>query len=112
MAIKLVETKSPVSLKLEERDPQTAEIIAIVELIIIDDIFGKGPCAYLHHVYTDKTHEKRGIATRLVKRARDIAQNNSCYKIFVICEPELKNFYERAGFKDGRISMQIRWDNK
>ena len=82
------------------------EILSLVELIIIHDIFGKRPCAYIHKVYTIDREQGKGYASRLVKEAIRYAKNQGCYKVFLICKEDLIPFYNRLRFEKDQVSMR------
>ncbi len=80
---------------------------SVVEMIVIYDVFGKRPAAYIHKVYTAEEEQNKGYASRLLGMAIDVAKQLNCYKVFVICNEDNKAFYQKNGFKADQISMRI-----
>ena len=100
--MKLVSARKP------KRRVFSADGDSIVEIIILPDIFGMKPAAYIHKVHTDEEHRGKGYATKLVKEAIEYAQREGCYKAFLICHRETVPFYERCGMKESQAGMEIR----
>ena len=78
---------------------------SVVELIILPDLFGKRPAAYIHKVYTEDSYQGRGIATSLVKEAISYAKEHGCYKVFLVCRGETVSFYRRLGLHEDKVGM-------
>lgn len=58
------------------------------------------PYAIIESVVTHPDYRKRGIGTRLLKRAQEIAKEKGCYKIMLLTgRKEAIPFYENAGFE-------------
>lgn len=83
-------------------------VVAMVEMIILPDLFGRRPAAYIHKVYTDVNHQRRGYAAVLVKEAIDSAFSMDCHKAFVVCASGMATFYEKRGMTADQLSMVIR----
>ncbi|MEM4274770.1 MAG: GNAT family N-acetyltransferase [Candidatus Nitrosocaldaceae archaeon] len=81
-------------------------IKSVVELIIIYDIFGGRPSAYIHKVYTAEKYQRQGFATKLLNDAINKAKEMNCYKVFLVCDDKLVDFYERLGFFIDQHSMR------
>jgi GNAT superfamily N-acetyltransferase len=63
---------------------------------------------------THPDYRKRGIGTRLLKRAQEIAREKGCYKIMLLTErKEALPFYENAGFEcKSKTGFIIRFDGR
>jgi GNAT superfamily N-acetyltransferase len=62
------------------------------------------PYGIIENVVTHTDYRNRGLGTRVIKQAIDIARDNSCYKIMLLTsskKDETLRFYEQAGFKRG-----------
>lgn len=60
------------------------------------------PYAFVENVVTHADYRNRGLASACLKTAKEIAEQNSCYKIFLLTGSKLEstlNFYERAGYE-------------
>ena len=81
------------------------DVRSMVELIILPDVFGEKPCAYIHKVYTDKESQNLGFATKLVKRAVRYSVKCGCHKVFLVCDESLLPFYSNCGLKKDEVGM-------
>lgn len=62
-------------------------------------------CAYIPHLEVLPEFQCKGIGTQLVSRALSYYKNT--YMIDLMCDEEIRPFYERMGFRAGR-GMVIR----
>jgi len=56
----------------------------------------------IENVVTHGDHRKKGLATRVLTHALQIAWDNDCYKVMLLTGSEKESilrFYEQAGFK-------------
>jgi len=58
-------------------------------------------------VVARKGYEGMGIASALMKKAIEIAQENNCYKIILDCSDKLIPFYKKFGFENNENCMKI-----
>jgi GNAT superfamily N-acetyltransferase len=78
-------------------------LVSTCALIIIKNLTrGAIPYALIENVVTHPEYRNRGIGTRILKRAQEIAREKGCYKVMLLSgRKEAIKFYENAGF-DGR----------
>jgi GNAT superfamily N-acetyltransferase len=81
---------------------------SIVEVVILPDIFGKRPAAYIHKVYTESEHQGKGLATGLLREAIEYARKEDCFKVFLICKDDVIPFYTKLGFKAEQAGMVLK----
>lgn len=62
-------------------------------------------CAYIPHLEVLPAYQGRGIGTELVRRM--LEKLNHLYMIDLVCDPELKGFYERLGMR-AIVGMVVR----
>lgn len=72
------------------------------------------PYALIENVVTHPDYRNKGIGTRLLKRAQEIAKEKSCYKIMLLTGREKAiSFYENAGFeRNSKTGFIIRFDGR
>ena len=62
---------------------------------------GARPYGLIENVVTNPDYRKRGIGTRVLQFALDIAWQKNCYKVMLLTsskDPSTLRFYEQAGF--------------
>ena len=70
------------------------------------------PYALIENVVTDERFRGRGLATKCLDYARNIAQRENCYKIMLLTgskEESTLNFYRRAGYNSNDKTAFIQW---
>lgn len=74
-------------------------------LVLIPNLTrGARPYALIENVVTDPAFQRRGIGTRLLHHALELAWEQDCYKVMLLTsrkDPGLFQFYEQAGFVRG-----------
>ena len=63
------------------------------------------PYGLIENVVTHPDYRQKGLGTKVLNKAVEIANKNNCYKIMLLTsskEEEILNFYEKAGFERGR----------
>ena len=68
--------------------------------------------AIVENVITDENYRKRGLATKCLNYARDIAIREGCYKLMLLTGAKDKNtlhFYEQAGYNCNDKTGFIQW---
>lgn len=72
------------------------------------------PYAIIESVVIHPDYRKRGIGTRLLKKAQEIAKEKGCYKIMLLTgRKEAIPFYENAGFEcKSKTGFIIRFDGR
>ena len=70
------------------------------------------PYALIENVVTRPDHRKRGLASRCLEKAREIAREAGCYKIMLLTgskDPATHRFYQRAGYNNTDKTAYIQW---
>ena len=68
--------------------------------------------AFIENVITDKDYRKRGLATKCLNYAKDIALKENCYKLMLLTgskEESTLNFYRKAGYNSEDKTAFIQW---
>ena len=91
--------------KLEEG----VEIGRAYLFIIRNDLHEKPYYGLLEDVFVAEEYRGRGIATDLVKEVIGEFRRQECYKLILMCNPELRSFYEHLGFKQTN-ELEFRMD--
>ena len=68
-----------------------------------------GLVGYIEDVVVRKDYEGKGIGIKLVTSLLERAKEKNCYKTILDCNDDVKQFYERIGFK--RESNGMRYDH-
>ena len=68
-----------------------------------------GLVGHIEDVVVRKDYEGRGIGIKLVTSLLERAKEKNCYKTILDCNDDVKQFYERIGFK--RESNCMRYDH-
>jgi len=68
-----------------------------------------GLVGHIEDVVVRKDYEGKGIGIKLVTSLLEHAKEKNCYKTILDCKDDVKQFYERIGFK--RESNGMRYDH-
>ena len=68
-----------------------------------------GLVGHIEDVVVRKEYEGKGIGIKLVMSMLECAKEKNCYKTILDCKDDIKQFYERIGFK--RESNCMRYDH-
>ena len=68
-----------------------------------------GLVGHIEDVVVRKDYEGKGIGIKLVTSLLERAEEKNCYKTILDCKDDVKQFYERIGFK--RESNGMRYDH-
>ena len=68
-----------------------------------------GLVGHIEDVVVRKDYEGKGIGIKLVTSMLEHAKEKNCYKTILDCKDDVKQFYERIGFK--RESNGMRYDH-
>ena len=68
-----------------------------------------GLVGHIEDVVVRKDYEGKGIGIKLVTSLLERAKEKNCYKTILDCTDDVKQFYERIGFK--RRSICMRYDH-
>jgi dTDP-4-amino-4,6-dideoxygalactose transaminase/N-acetylglutamate synthase-like GNAT family acetyltransferase len=93
----------PGTIYLLEKDN---EIVATARLVIEEK--QKDPIGRIEDVVTRVDSRGKGYGSCLVKYLTDKAMDSNCYKITLICKPDLQSFYEKCGFTEKAIALTSR----
>jgi glucosamine-phosphate N-acetyltransferase len=84
------------------------QIIGATSLLLEQKFTHGGVLAgHIEEVATRKGYEGMGVASTLIKKAIEVAQENNCYKLILDCEDNLIPFYEKFDFKEKGNYMRI-----
>jgi len=73
------------------------------------------PYAFIENVVTHKDYRGKGYATACLNYARQIAEDNNCYKMMLLTgskEEKTLKFYENAGYNSSDKTAFIQWINR
>ena len=68
-----------------------------------------GLVGHIEDVVVRKDYEGQGIGMKLVISLLDVAKQRKCYKTILNCEDNLRQFYEKIGFK--KATNEMRYDH-
>ena len=68
-----------------------------------------GLVGHIEDVVVRKDYERKGIGIKLVTSMLERAKEKNCYKTILDCKDDVKQFYEKIGFK--RESNCMRYDH-
>ena len=91
------------------------KLVSTCVLIVIKNLTrGASPYAIIESVVTHPDYRKRGIGTRLLKKAQEIAREKGCYKTMLLTgRKDAIPFYENAGFEcKSKTGLIIRFDGR
>lgn len=94
---------------------EDGKIVSSCVCVIIPNLtHGQQPYAFVENVITDEAYRKRGLGTKVLNYAREIAIKENCYKLMLLTgsksESTLK-FYEQAGYNRNDKTAFIQWIN-
>ncbi len=70
------------------------------------------PYAFIENVVTHEDYRKRGLASACLAYAKQVAQENHCYKMMLLTgskKPETLEFYRQAGYNSTDKTAFIQW---
>ena len=86
------------------------KIVGCITLLIEQKfIHDGGLVGHIEDVVVRKDYEGKGIGIKLVTSLLERAKEKNCYKTILDCNDDVKQFYERIGFK--RESNGMRYDH-
>ncbi len=90
-------------------------IIASCVCVIIPNLTRNvRPYAFIENVVTHKDYRGKGYATACLNYAKQIAEENNCYKMMLLTGSKDKatlNFYKNAGYNSSDKTAFIQWIN-
>ena len=85
-------------------------IVANVTIILEQKFIRGCKCiCHIEDVVVHKDDRGKGIASKLLDFVKGYSQQNNCYKIILNCSQDYKKFYEKNGFIEKNIQMEIRF---
>lgn len=89
------------------------KIVSSCVCVVIPNLTRNGrPYAFIENVVTHKDYRGKGYATDCLNYAKQIAQNNNCYKMMLLTgskEEKTLKFYENAGYNSSDKTAFIQW---
>ena len=89
------------------------KIVASCVCVIIPNLTRNvRPYAFIENVVTHKDHRGKGYATDCLNYARQIAEENNCYKMMLLTSSKSEatlQFYKNAGYNCSDKTAFIRW---
>nr|MBQ8252859.1 GNAT family N-acetyltransferase [Lachnospiraceae bacterium] len=89
------------------------KIVSSCVCVIIPNLTrGVRPYAFVENVVTHKEYRGKGYATQCLNYAREIAQENNCYKMMLLTgskEQSTLDFYAGAGYNSSDKTAFIQW---
>ena len=68
-----------------------------------------GLVGHIEDVVVEKNVQGQGIGNKIVKFLLEVAKNRGCYKTILNCTDDVKEFYEKNGFK--HTANELRFDH-
>lgn len=87
-------------------------VSSCVCVIIPNFTHNQQPYALIENVITDTKYRKKGLATACLDYARELALNESCYKMMLLTgskSDSTLDFYRRAGYNSEDKTGFIQW---
>lgn len=89
------------------------KIVASCVCVIIPNLTrGVRPYAFVENVVTHEAYRKKGYATDCLNYAKQIAEENNCYKMMLLTgskEEATLDFYRNAGYNSADKTAFIQW---
>ena len=83
------------------------KIVGCITLLIEQKfIHDGGLIGHIEDVVVRKDYEGKGIGMKLVTSMLEYAKRKNCYKTILDCKDDVKQFYERIGFKHESNGMR------
>ncbi len=83
------------------------KIVGCITLLIEQKfIHDGGLVGHIEDVVVRKDYEGKGIGMKLVTSMLEYAKRKNCYKTILDCKDDIKQFYERIGFKHESNGMR------
>jgi GNAT superfamily N-acetyltransferase len=89
------------------------QIVSSCVILIVPNLtHNQCPYALIENVITHELYRNKGYATELLNFAKEIAQDQNCYKIMLMTgskQEETLKFYEKAGYNRNDKTAFIQW---
>ena len=84
------------------------KIVGSTTLLIEQKFIHKGGLVgHIEDVVVSKGFERKEIGRRIVESLLDVAKDRGCYKTILDCKNDVKEFYEKIGFKHESNCMRF-----
>ena len=70
-------------------------------------IRGHSLVGHIEDIVIDKEYRGKGVGRVLIERLTKVAKNSGCYKVILDCSKNNVPFYEKCGFSENEIKMNI-----
>lgn len=87
------------------------KIIAYGSIVIENKIRGE-IAGHIEDIVVDKDMRGKNIGINLINELINVAQKKECYRVTLLCDESLTNFYYKNGFKTNGIAMKKFIKNK
>ena len=88
-------------------------IVSSCVCVIIPNLtHNQQPYAFVENVITDKNYRHKGLATKCLNYAKELAIKENCYKLMLLTgskEESTLRFYEKAGYNRKDKTAFIQW---
>lgn len=92
---------------------EDGRIVSSCVCVIVPNLtHNQQPYALIENVITDAGYRKKGWATACLNYAKELAQQENCYKMMLLTgskEESTLQFYERAGYNKKDKTAFIQW---
>lgn len=89
------------------------KIVSSCTVIVIENLTrNQKPYALVENVVTHKDYRRKGLGIAVLERAKEIAIENNCYKIFLLTgskEQKTLDFYKKSGYNSDDKTAFIQW---
>ena len=89
------------------------ELVSTCTLLIVPNLTHQGrPYGLIENVVTHPAHRGKGLATGCLHFARQLAQEQGCYKLMLMTGSKRQStlrFYERAGYRSDVKTAFLQW---
>lgn len=89
------------------------ELVSTCTLLIVPNLTHLGrPYGLIENVVTHPAHRGKGLATGCLNFARQLAQEQGCYKLMLMTGSKRQStlhFYERAGYRSDVKTAFLQW---
>ena len=92
---------------------EDGKIVSSCVCVIIPNLtHEQRPYAFVENVITDEAYRGKGLATKCLEYAKDIAQGENSYKMMLLTgskNPKTLDFYRNAGYNSEDKTAFIQW---
>ena len=92
---------------------EDGQIVASCVCVIIPNLtHNQQSYAFVENVITDEKYRNRGLATKCLDYAKQIAENENCYKMMLLTGSKKEStldFYRQAGYNSEYKTAFIQW---